>query len=397
LCIEGRLKQRSSILSLYELAIIGNVTQECLASLMQTIGEMISSFGLRLDADVVTRDAASLQNRDLKASIAAIYFGGDASKDLDAVDHLLRSSVPILPVASSAERFQDEIPPPLRFLNGVFLRADDPQMRELGAALLECVGLLRKQRRLFVSYRRTESRNAAMQLHDVLTSRGFDVFLDTHDVRPGEPFQDVLWNRLCDSDVLIMLDTPTYFESKWTRQELGRARAKGIHILRLVWPGHVPSRQTEFAETIYLDNEQVRETGLLEGVLNDIALAVEQLRSKSLASRHMAIAGSLRADIARIGASVVGVGPHRAISIQLEDQRRLYAYPIVGVPTAELLNDVADKARQADQNGVPILIYDYVGLSDSYISHLKWLDQNIKVVRAIRSAEANWQLAAWEG
>jgi hypothetical protein len=36
----------------------------------------------------------------------------------------------------------------------------------------------------------------------------------------------------------VMLDTPTYFESKWTRQELGRARAKEIHVLRVVWPDH---------------------------------------------------------------------------------------------------------------------------------------------------------------
>src|SRR5437868_1016389 len=105
---------------------------------------MIGDFGLRVDTDVVIHNAASLHNRDLKASFVGIYFGGDTSKDLDAIDHLLRTSAPILPVASSAERFQDEIPPPLHFLNGIFVRVDDPQMRELSAALLECVGLLRK-------------------------------------------------------------------------------------------------------------------------------------------------------------------------------------------------------------------------------------------------------------
>src|SRR3546814_7633077 len=65
-------------------------------------------------------------------------------------------------------------------------------------------------------------------------SRGFDVFLDTHDIRPGDPFQDVLWHRLVDSDVMVMLDTPTYFDSRWTRQEIGRARAKEIQVLSVI-------------------------------------------------------------------------------------------------------------------------------------------------------------------
>src|SRR3546814_19005773 len=72
-------------------------------------------------------------------------------------------------------------------------------------------------------------------------------------IRPGDPFQDVLWHRLVDSDVMVMLDTPTYFDSRWTRQEIGRARAKEIQVLRVIWPEHTPNKLTDLAETIYLD------------------------------------------------------------------------------------------------------------------------------------------------
>ena len=72
------------------------------------------------------------------------------------------------------------------------------------------------------------------------------------------------------------------------------------------------------------------------------------------------------------------------------------AYPIVGIPTAELLNDVADKARRADQRETPILIYDHVGISEAWVAHLKWLDDNIKSVRAVKTSEIGWALAAWE-
>src|SRR3546814_19611311 len=72
-------------------------------------------------------------------------------------------------------------------------------------------------------------------------------------MRPGDPFQDVLWHRLVDSDVMVMLDTPTYFDSRWTRQEIGRARAKEIQVLRVIWPEHTPNKLTDLAETIYLE------------------------------------------------------------------------------------------------------------------------------------------------
>jgi hypothetical protein len=99
--------------------------------------------------------------------------------------------------------------------------------------LLECVGLLPRQRRVFVSYRRDEARQAALQMFDALSSRHFYVFLDTHGITPAEDFQAMLWHRLCDSDVLLMLDTPNYFEGRWTSAEFGRALAKGISVLRI--------------------------------------------------------------------------------------------------------------------------------------------------------------------
>jgi hypothetical protein len=52
---------------------------------------------------------------------------------------------------------------------------------------------------------------------------------------------------------------------------------------------------------------------------------------------------------------------------------------------------------KADQRERPILVYDHIGIRDQWVAHLKWLDQNISTVRAIRVAEAAWTLAAWEG
>jgi len=385
--------------SLYELAILGDATSDERAQLILTLTDMVGAFGLHVGQAVVLRDAAGLCGRDIRAATAAAYFGGAAHADADAAHELIQASVPIIPTVSASADFTTAVPDFLVGLNGLRRRADDLEMTELAAAMLECVGLLRRQRRVFVSYRRVESRAAALQLHDLLTGRGFDVFLDTHDIRPGDPFQDVLWHRLCDSDVMVMLDTPTYFDSKWTRHEIGRARAKEIHVLRVVWPEHTPSKLTDLAETIYLDPDELEgpDGPIVTATADQIMLAVESLRSRSIASRYMSITGKLRADVERIGARVEGIGAHRAVAVRLLDDRKFWAYPVVGIPSAETLNDVADKARRADQREKPVLVYDHVGIREAWSEHLKWLDENISTVRAIKVFEAGWALAAWEG
>ena len=386
-------------MSLYELAILGSPTGVERETLTATLRGMVEEFGLALGVDVLVHDGTTVSGRDKRAAFAAAFFGALALADLKAARELVRASAPVIPTIAADGDFGGEIPDFLQPSNGLKRRADDPAMAELAAALLECVGLLRRQRRVFVSYRRAESRAAALQLHDLLSARGFDVFLDTHDIRPGDPFQDVLWHRLVDSDVMVMLDTPGYFDSRWTRQEIGRARAKDIQVLRVIWPEHLPSKLTDMAETVYLESAELAgaDGPISDVVAEAIVLRVERLRSRSIAARYMSITGKLRADVEKIGAAVEGIGAHRAIAVRLLGDRKIWAYPIVGVPTAEVLNDVAEKARRADQDGVPVLVYDHVGIRDTWSAHLQWLDEQIRAVRTIKVSEAGWALAAWEG
>ncbi|WP_105200881.1 toll/interleukin-1 receptor domain-containing protein [Pseudoalteromonas sp. T1lg10] len=383
---------------IYEFAILGCVTPEQSQNLINTIGEMASDFDLNLEEEIKVYDANSVNQRDRSAAFSSVYFGGKPHVDLDVAKSLFRESVPIIPVVTNLEEFSQLIPDFLQANNGYSLNKNDQEMRELATLMLECVGLLRRQRRIFVSYRRTESRDVALQMHDLLIAKGFDVFLDTHDIRPGEPFQDALWHKLCDSDVLIMLDTPTYFESRWTREEIGRARAKEIHVLRVVWPNHESDRMSDLAETVYLKTEDLeKDSGPLTlEKIDEIALKVECIRSRSIAARYMSITGRLRADVEKIGASFEGIGAHRAVAVRLLDDRKLWIYPVVGIPTAEILNDIAVKAQSNDGNEIPVLVYDDIGIRPSWSKHLQWLDENIKSVRGLKITHAAWALAGWE-
>jgi len=385
-------------MSLYELAILGAATADERQRLTNTLHGLLSPFGLVLGGDVHVHDSTSVARRDKYAAFAAVYFGGDQPTDQNEAQELFTNSAVIIPTVAADGDFGRQIPAFLQLANGLKRRAEDPDMLELASALLECVGLLRRQRRVFISYRRVESRAAAVQLHDLLAARSFDVFLDTHDIRPGDPFQEVLWHRLVDSDVMVMLDTPNYFASRWTRQEIGRARAKDIHVLRVVWPDLTPNKLTDLAETLYLSAGDLGgpDGPISEAVAEKIIINVEHLRSRSIAARYMAITGKLRADAEKVGASIEGIGAHRAIAVRLFSGHKIWAYPIVGIPTAETLHDIADKARKADRNAVPIMVYDHIGIRDAWSAHLQWLNEHIQVVRAIKVSEASWVLPGLE-
>lgn len=354
-------------------------------------------YGMTIPADLAVRSAAEAADRNPTASIAAIYFGGDPNVDAALVDEFEAACIPIVPVVPSGGDVSTTIPTELQAINAFFSDPSDFELNALTALALECLGLLRRQRRVFVSYRRDDSRAVAVQLHDELSGRGFDVFLDTHDILPGDVFQEMLWHRLADSDVVIMLDTKDYFGSKWTKQELGRSLAQGIQILRIIWPGHTPTRHLSLSDAMQLSDVDLDKGGQLTAPrVGEVVRRTESLRSRSVASRHREIAGSLRIQVERIGGRFEGIGAHRAMALTLANGLEIQAYPAVGVPTAELLNDIHEKALAAKHGRFPCLAYDHHGIRPTWQSHLKWLDHQVKEVRALRVFDAAWELAEWD-
>lgn len=304
----------------------------------------------------------------------------------------MSKGIPVIPITSAPGRFDAEIPAQLKALNGLTYATDGHQ--RISTGLLECVGLLPRQRRVFVSYRRGEARGAALQLFDALSARLFDVFLDTHGIAPAEDFQAVLWHRLCDSDVLVMLDTPDYFTSRWTDAEYGRALAKGISVLRIGWPGVSPSSRTATASRVDLTADEIdMATGhIADEAIIRICTQLEAVRSQSQAVRSLNLFSNLQQSIECIGGKVAGVGLHRAVNLILPNGKEIVAYPAVGVPTSVTLNDAVDHA-----SGRPAaVIYDHVGLHEKWLEHLAWLGKNIQVARWIKVNEASWDFAGWE-
>ncbi len=381
----------------YELIVLGAVTPPELEALRVNLETVAAEFQLALGSEIALRTLTDFADHNREASITALYFGGNPQQDAALVDLLEADKVPIVPVVRKGDKAEDVLPVEIAAINAAFLDPDDLTLSVPFAVALECLGLLHRQRRVFVSYRRTESREAAVQLHDELSGRGFDVFLDTHDIRPGTLFQEMLWHRLVDCDVVVMLDTPDYFSSKWTSLEIGRSQSKGIQILRLVWPGHEPTRKLGLSDTIQLGAADLTpQHQLTAAMINTVARRAERLRSRSIATRQLSLAGRLAMEIKAIGGTIEGIGAYRAMAIDLPNGTKLHAYPMVGVPTAELLHEIDSKAASAKHGRFPCLVFDDVGIRPAWREHLAWLDAKIHGVRALKVNGAGWELMEWD-
>ncbi|MGZ4956166.1 MAG: toll/interleukin-1 receptor domain-containing protein [Methylobacter sp.] len=377
--------------NLYEFAVLGAPSDAQLNELQAIVEQSIDPFGLRLGHEVAWLVRPVNFNPDqLKASVA-VFFGGADAPTANVKD-LMHRAIPVIPVVSKLSMVQQEIPKVLRPLN--CLDYSNGGAQRIATTLLECVGLLPRQRRIFLSYRRDEARQAALQLFEALSARLFDVFLDTHKIGVAEEFQAMLWHHLCDSDVLVMLDTPTYFDSRWTSAEFGRALAKGVSVLRIGWPDSKRSVRVNTANSIELSQKEIdANTGkLVDDVVASICLRLEAVRVESHAVRNVNLVSNLRNSIEKIQGRLIGVGTHQGVQIQLADGRDVVVYPTVGIPTSTTLHDASENSP----NQSVAVIYDHIGIHHRWLAHLDWLGSHIRPVQCVKSSEAAWQFADWE-
>ncbi|MDB5870640.1 MAG: hypothetical protein JWQ07_82 [Ramlibacter sp.] len=376
---------------LYEIAVLGSPTGTQLKALSKFFAQAAERFKLEIGRDI----ALSVQPRkfkpNAKAACAAIFFGGQDSAKIDVSDVVDQDVVPILPVASTSRSVSQEIPAPLQALNCVFYKENGSE--RVFSALLECVGLLPRQRRVFLSYRRLEATPIAIQLFAELSARQYEVFLDTHKIGAGVNFQESLWHQLCDVDVLVMLDTPGYFESRWTAAEYGRALAKGIGVLRVQWPDSTPSIRTETSSRVELLANEFNSAGqLVTPAMDRICSQLEDFRSLAHATRHLSIVNAIHDAVIKVQGRVDGIGVNRTMQVTLRSGRKLMVQPTVGVPTAVTLQDALSRAGATES----AVVYDHMGLMPSWQSHIDWLAEKVAGARWVKMTEAAWDFAGWE-
>lgn len=354
------------------------------ARLRATLESRLRSLHLEPDTALRFLDETDFHTRDRSLPLAAVYFGGPRQDPATTalLDELRREGLFILPVVPALAQYRAHVPDVLAPINGEELRPADPHLEHVAARVLEELRLLRSRRSVFISYKRDESLGVALQLYQALDARSFEVFLDTHSIKRGEDFQPMLWDRMGDADLLILLDTPKALTSTWVEQEVARSYNLALGVLQLIWPApHKPSWGTDLCEPLQLGPEDFQGdpalafSKLTAEKVEEIIAQAESVRAMSVASRRARVVAEFckQAEAERLEVVVQQTGH---LELRHPIHGFTHIFPLVGHPDSDALQVLAeDCARVGPPAPRGCLVYDPLGIWARKDLHLRWLNE----------------------
>ena len=368
----------------YQLIILGTTENPIVEEILNQIKTKITDLKLPKNIlNIINRDNIGTEYVGNQPAFS-IYFGDKEGKfnDLDITKKLIEDGTMILPIFYTD--FPKEIPKILENQNGI--QFDNNELDRIANIVLQAFELLRNTRKVFISYKRSESTSVAIQMYEALESHNFDVFLDTHSIEKGEPFQDELWHRMTDCDVILLLNTPGFLESHWCKEELAVAGSKQIGIVQLIWPNHtiesishlsypLKLKNSDFEKGIYNNKDSSK---LNNTKIREIVQQVESVRARNLASRQDNLITEFMSIAKQCGRNIT-IQPERFLPEELSGKNIIYI-PTIGIPqstdcqSAEIRHEF-----EKDPNNTCIrLIYDDLRIRDKWLKHLDWLNNNFK-------------------
>jgi hypothetical protein len=181
-----------------------------------------------------------------------VVFARKGSKWTDAEEKVFaqrlkegRSVLPVVPDPPAAQFLPKSLAPINAFITGFFGKVWPECLTD---ETLSMMWLHRRTPKVFISYKRTDSAPIAAQLYDRLNHLGYETFFDEASVQRGADFQRELKWWLNDADLLIVLASPRFPQSKWCMEEVTFCQQRFIGVATVEWPDAIYKGRLQFAD-----------------------------------------------------------------------------------------------------------------------------------------------------
>ncbi|MEJ2251104.1 MAG: toll/interleukin-1 receptor domain-containing protein [Candidatus Lokiarchaeota archaeon] len=234
-----------------------------------------------------------IKEENINRNCIVLYFGSkiafESKKCNSLIDKAFELSFYIIPIIKEGDNFYDIIPPKLQLINA-FKWKDNSSKNELILKVLENLGLSEKDRKVFISYRRSDGFGMANQLFDILTKQGFDVFLDKYNVDLGKDMQKEIYKSIEDKAFLLVLESPKAYESEWISKEIHYALRSHMAVLIIKWYNTIiPIEDTEELFRIEIKEDELyfdKYSLLKDDKIQDLIYKIESEHSYGLLRRR---------------------------------------------------------------------------------------------------------------
>lgn len=226
-----------------------------------------------------------------------IYYGDSVNDkttnytELSLVELTKKSMV--VPVLKDLNDFHSFIPDELASINAISIESS-LEVGKLKCCILEYFGLLETNRKVFISYKRSDSLAFAHQLHDALIAAHYKPFLDSYSIEYGVDFQEYLRHELSDSAVFVFLNTPNYEMSQFTMEELTVCSKLQMGILEIKTPNSRNYEEAKFSVRYELSKDITKEDEFDKDIISSIISILENNRLEMQSFRQKALGDQLK-------------------------------------------------------------------------------------------------------
>lgn len=365
--------------SKYQIIILGE-NKELLPSVLSKLENVLHDMQItKANYQIVYSDAFDECSLGINPTVA-LYFTNEtgSDKDCDVVSILKKHSVVIIPIVDSFDNASRLLPECLKEINAARIadKDDENGITETINHVLCNIGLLTKERNIFISYKRIDCQALANQLYDKFLQAGFTVFLDTESLSAGVNFQKMLRHRLADSFVLLLLNSEHFFDenSKWTLEEYNIAQSLRIGICSIMMPSVVIKREFNFSDFLRLDNNDFisdDKNRITEEKLENVVLYIKSIYARLYESRKKALVNAFTNNLRK---SDIHFVQNIDASILIKSSKlTCKVIPLTGIPKSWDYY-VSYSKKQENDNCEVYLLYNDQCILEEWLKHLTWLE-----------------------
>lgn len=197
-------------------------------------------------AEVQVDDGLATVPEAYEVAVGVFLLTDDAAADAALaayLEELTERALPVIPVVPEIAAFDfSSLPDALdavRALNALGWDQGSAPGETVYRAIRRHLGLdpFVRHCKVFISYRRADGRDVAMEVYDHLHERGYRAFLDTEEIEGGEPVQHRIGEEIVERDFLLLIDSPQAPESDWIMKEVEMALAARVTVCAVRLPG----------------------------------------------------------------------------------------------------------------------------------------------------------------